>query len=179
MESIPRLVFFMLGFCLILAGGVQADAASCLPHDAESKSIKVDGYQRQFWFYRPCDDKNGLPLVLVLHGWGGAGDIPLRQFGWRKEADKQGFFVAFPSALPVRADLPSGSLLPGHTFPHADWHSSNDPSWWPASALRGIQNHRHPDDEHFLLVLIQQLLRTEHGDAKRVYIVGFRMEQCW
>lgn len=61
---------------------------------AQKYTIKDQGIERIYYFYKPADLKPNSPLVVVLHGYGGKAD------GYRNEfqdlADEMGFAVCVP-----------------------------------------------------------------------------------
>jgi len=64
-------------------------------------TLTVNGVQREYLLHVPPGYAKGhaAPLVLVLHGHGGAPRGTARNTGMSAEADREGFLVAYPAGL--------------------------------------------------------------------------------
>ena len=161
-------LFFFFGLLC-----VRAETKPCTSHDAERRTLLVDGYQREYWLYVPCSVRPHADLVIMLHGWGRSGEEVARHYGWATQAEKYGFVVAFPSGLPVRADLPVDLPLPAGSFAHSTWHAPNSRGWWTAEQLKAEGDAHHPDDNRFISQLHAELNRQGITRTSRIFIAGF------
>jgi polyhydroxybutyrate depolymerase len=62
------------------------------------QTFKIDGRTREYYLYTPENIKEGAPLVLVLHGYGGTAMGIRKYSGMDQIADKNGFVVCYPQA---------------------------------------------------------------------------------
>jgi polyhydroxybutyrate depolymerase len=99
------------------------------------------------------------PLLLVLHGAGGSGELAVRLYRWQLKADAEGFVVAGPDALPPFRDRPADFLT--------------NPRFWNDGSGRGALNRGLSDDVGFIAALIDELARRHGIDRTRVYVTGF------
>jgi polyhydroxybutyrate depolymerase len=125
----------------------------------ESRTLNVDGVERSYYVHVPAGLRPGAPLVLVLHGAGGSGELAVRLYRWQAKADAEGFLVAGPDALPP---------FPGRA---ADFLTN--PRFWNDGSGRGAANVRLADDVAFVAALIDALARGHGSDRARVYVTGF------
>lgn len=109
-------------------------------------SIYWDGQNRTYIVHVPtnADSSKSMPLVFCLHGAGGTADdmVQLTLGGFNTLADKDGFFVVYPTALDGK------------------WNDHRD------------ENFSQSDDVGFISELIKQFIQTYNVDAKRVYVTG-------
>lgn len=91
------------------------------------------------------------PLVILLHGHGDSPQRVRRISGMDAKADREGFFVAYPSGTGW-CGLPLLS--------------------WNAGGCCGYAMERGVDDVAFIRALIQQLLHRYPIDAHRIYVAG-------
>lgn len=106
--------------------------------------------------YRPSEPA---PLVVMLHGGGGSGRAALWESGWADKAEKEGFLVLFPDALPPNPSLPG--------------HFSRNPQLWNDGSDRFFPAQKAPDDVAFLVALLNELFRMFSIDSGRVFFTGF------
>lgn len=142
-------------FILILVFSIFTfDAAFCEDVKAgkhETGKMKWEGRERTFWVYTPrnAKDSKKIPLILCLHGGGGAGKgmIKLTRMGFERIADREGFIIVYPDGVERR------------------WNDG-----------RGIQRYRaHKegiDDVGFLSALIDRMVKIRNVDPRRVYMTG-------
>lgn len=135
---------------VVVAIALGACAARYVPTAADRfGALEHGGLTRSYFVHVPpqYDATRALPLVLALHGGGGRGRDAARLSGLNAEADRSGFFVAYPDGVD------------GH------WNDG-----------RGVQNYRAQrddiDDVGFLVALIDQLARHYLIDRERVYVTG-------
>ena len=94
-------------------------------------------------YARTAKSGKRVPLVVMLHGRGGNGEVAAsRYYGWKQLADKKGFVAVFPTAL-------------------------GSPTSWDG-AWRG----RPTPDTVFLSKLIDELKKELRIDADRVFMTG-------
>ena len=111
-------------------------------------TFEHDGLDRRYRIHLPDDLAENAPLVLVLHGYGGAGVGMMNQYGWTQLADEKGFAAIFPDG--TRDQWNSRFWQVGY-----DFHANND-----------------VDDDGFLVALVQAM-QAEHGlDPLRTYVTG-------
>lgn len=112
--------------------------------ETERKVLLQNGVERVYYIHVPTGLVGGrpLPLVFVFHGGDQGGALRfVSRTGFNAVADRVGFIVVYPEALPV-------------------W---NDGRRTTANS---------PDDVAFIRSLIQDLLRTQNIDRKRIYATG-------
>lgn len=151
-------------------GGCAADVATSLvaPEPGQGRtgtnreqvSLSVDGREWTYTLCRPTshDEAQPAPLVVVLHGSGEDGRVPLDCNGWGAAAETWGFIVAAPDALPVRPDQPPDFL----TNPRM-WNSGQP---LPGDARGAI------DDVLFFDALLADIAGRVAIDGQCVYVVG-------
>jgi polyhydroxybutyrate depolymerase len=74
-------------------GAVRDDRG---PSDAETRTITVDGIERDYRIYLPADLADDPALVVMMHGGVGSAHQAERAYGWNDQADAAGFIVAYP-----------------------------------------------------------------------------------
>ena len=127
-----------------MLGSACTPAASGPAGTTRTVTVPRDGGDRVAVVHHPATARPGAPLVVVLHGAGGAGADMHANLGWDALADRSGFVVAYPDGL-------------DHT--------------WNAGACCGRARDRRVDDVGFLDALVAALRRDDGvGD---VYAVGF------
>jgi polyhydroxybutyrate depolymerase len=100
------------------------------------------------------------PLVIVFHAAGGSGANAFEQGHWIAKADAEGFVVVGPEGS-AELDDRRKSLL-------------GNPQTWNAGVGSGSPAERRGvDDVAFIRNLIDQLVRYERIDPRRVYATGF------
>jgi polyhydroxybutyrate depolymerase len=100
-----------------------------------------------------------MPLVLVLHGAGGAKEYVLDQYRWADKADKEGFLAVAAEATPIDPSKPA-------TF-------ATNPRVWNDGSGRSPQAKRNVNDAGYLAAVIQDVIKRAGGNPKRVYVTGF------
>lgn len=106
--------------------------------------ITVDGVQRRYLVHEPPDRDLGrpAPLIFMLHGGGGSPE----RTGTRDLnafADPKGFIVVYPEGLTKGWN--DGRVIPGRA---------------------------QPDDVKFFSVMIDELVRTQNADPRRIFATG-------
>ncbi len=122
--------------------------------------IKAAGYEWHCRAHLPAqnDPAKKWPLVLVLHGAGGSGDIYLEKCGWAKKADEAGFIVAAPDGLPARPNQTTSFVT--------------NPRLWNSGQLRPLSPRAKIDDIAFFKALLDELERRYNVDKSRIYLTG-------
>ncbi|GAB7029217.1 PHB depolymerase family esterase [Streptomyces sp. NPDC021749] len=123
-------------------------AGSPAPHQAGThEQLRVDGRARTYLLHRPTThDARPRPLIIAFHGRGSTASYLREQSRLDADPRARGMLIAYPEGL--------GKL-------------------WGAGTGRTA---RRPDpdlDVRFTTALIDELVRTERADPKRVYVVGF------
>lgn len=121
-----------------------------------------DGLTRTYWLtepVRPSTHHRPAPLVVCLHGAGGTGEWAMRETGLSELAQRAGFFVAYPDALPPRLDRPAKFLT--------------NPQQWNDGAGHGVIGLPTADDVGFLRAVLADLLQRYPIDRTRLYLTGF------
>ena len=159
-RRIPPQSFFLFLACLVMAAGVQAEAASRWRRRQETPpglaSMRFEGRRRTYLVHLPpsFDRRTKRPLVLALPGGGGdAAHMVELTFGeFDRLADQEGFVVVYPEAV---------------KFPFAkrNWNDGREFQEYPAQRL-------HVNDAGFLSALIDRLITQLNVDPDRVYATG-------
>lgn len=97
-----------------------------------------------------------LPLVLALHGTGGAGRLMASLSGLSRLADERDFRVAYPQALGE-----AGNEDPARG------------AAWNAGPGLGCPLHPDVDDVAFLSAVVDRVDRHAPVDPRRIYVAGF------
>lgn len=144
----------IISFALILAstdrvGAQTADAVEQL------QTLRSSGIDRTFILHIPEGLRYGAPLVIVLHGYGGAA-IPAR-YGMNAVADKHGFAVCYPNGTKDGRGKQCWNV--GYPF----------------------QSDMTVDDVKFLAHLVRHLQREYHLSRKNVFCTGMSNggEMCY
>lgn len=123
---------------------------------AYPQKIESGGNARQFILYVPraYDGSQALPLVFVLHGYGGNAAGMVKTTGMSDKAEAEGFFVAYLNGTVV-SDPVTGA-------PDRAWNSGITPEIGP-----------NVDDVGFVRDVLKQLEGELRVDSRRVYAAGF------
>jgi polyhydroxybutyrate depolymerase len=126
-----------------------------------TRTLNIGGLQRSYIVHTPPSMATGkrLPLVVVLHGGGGNGEITAKQTRFSEEADRSGFIAVYPNgtdqARPLLNAMGKAGLLT-----------------WNAGACCGYAMDHKIDDVAFIRAMIAQLERDYAIDPRRVYATG-------
>lgn len=127
----------------------SAPAPSAAAADSRAY-LKVDGTKRDYLLHRPGKSAEAgharKPLVIAFHGRTHRAEDMRKLSALNKAADRHGLLVAYPQGL------------------NNGWGDGKAPTA------------RRPDpdtDVRFTEALVKKLIRSEHADPKRVYVVGF------
>jgi polyhydroxybutyrate depolymerase len=124
--------------------GGAASFGQLFERDRED-AVAFGGLQRTYRVHLPrsYDQKKSAPIVLALHGYGGAGRSMNLLTGFDKLADEAGFIVVYPDGV--------------------------DRAW---NDGRGTIKRQDVDDVGFISALIDRLSHTYNIDRARVYATG-------
>lgn len=115
-------------------------------------SIRWGGLERTYRIYVPPSHNitKPMPLVIVLHGGGGNGERMERLSlgGFNTLSDKEGFIAVYPDGI------------------EKHWNDGRE-------KVRYRAHREKIDDVGFLSALIDELVKQQNVDDKRVYITGF------
>ncbi|ABW09839.1 polyhydroxybutyrate depolymerase [Parafrankia sp. EAN1pec] len=158
--------FAVVGFGLVavlLAGGCQRggpvipgspaapSAAGAAAAGTVVRSLTVDGRERSYRAHAPAAGGVDLPVMIVLHGGGGNGELAERQTGFSELADEAGFLAVYPDGT-ARA---GGRLLT-----------------WNAGNCCGFARDNDIDDVAFIGALLDDLAKRYPVDLDRVGVTG-------
>jgi polyhydroxybutyrate depolymerase len=124
-------------------------------------AMQVDGLTRTIRVHIPrsWDGTRQLPVVLMLHGYGGNAWSGLAQGRWIPKAE-QAVFLAVGL---------EGTLK----YPDHREHFPNNPRSWSSGTGATPAEQNGVDDLRFIRRVIEQLLATRQVDAHRIYVTGF------
>jgi polyhydroxybutyrate depolymerase len=134
-------------------------ATLCAAAATETVPMTYAGLSRPYLLHHPPEGRAPMPLVLLLHGGGGAKESTLSMYGWPQKADKEGFLVAAPDAEPV--------------FPERPAAFTSNPRAWNDGSGRFPQAKRNVDDVGYLVAVVQDAIKRAGADPSRVYVTGF------
>jgi polyhydroxybutyrate depolymerase len=145
------LVVFVICTLLAIASGalvpLRLNAAPAPNASPRAGTTTFGGIARTYRVYRPAAlaRTSPVPLVVVLHGGYGSGAGAEAGLHWDQAADAYGFVALYPDGI-FRA--------------------------WNAGTCCGFPMQRQIDDLGFLTALVEQTMRDENVDSKRVYVTG-------
>jgi polyhydroxybutyrate depolymerase len=126
------------------------------------RPLTHNGYSRSYLIYRPAHLPAHPAVVIMLGGIRSTAESESQNFGWIDEANRQGFLVVFPA--PVRTDL--GQPI----------ERRKNITFWQ---MQGSRTHiltpggLPVDDDGYLLAVLQEVLRRDHPDRRRIFLAGF------
>ncbi|MDA8140519.1 MAG: dienelactone hydrolase family protein [Desulfobacteraceae bacterium] len=144
---LKRLGFLFLAFLKFHSGAFAGDA----PSEFQERAVNVAGVERQYTVHYPTNKtpQRPGPLVIVLHGAGGASAENLAKWtGLDTIADREGFIVVYPSGLNGR------------------WNDGRGETFRRSKQVRAV------DDVGFMRSLIDGFIQRGEADASRVYVTG-------
>jgi polyhydroxybutyrate depolymerase len=154
-------LMILLSMPMVFSCGYQSlSKDNPMPPGTYSREIEAAGRRWTYKVhvpsqYRPDQDT---PLVLLLHGAGGDGELYLEATGWRKKSNEAGFIVVAPDGLPSRPLLPAQNLI--------------NPRVWNAGNLRERSNRVKINDIEFFRKLLNQIKQDYSVDKQRIYVTG-------
>jgi polyhydroxybutyrate depolymerase len=146
----------MAAAVFVLVIGAGASLAADVP-----RKLQVGGRERSYAVHVPpgATDSRALPLVIVLHGGAGSGASAAPHTGFSAEADRSGFFVAYPDGTEQARPFLNALGKPGLLT-------------WNAGGCCGYAMENRVDDVGFLRAMIGEIERLYRIDPKRVYMTG-------
>lgn len=125
---------------------------SCLTGEStgvvnKNVDITVNGKNRSYRIFVPCDCPANVPLVIAMHGAGGHSTDNSPRF--QEIADTAKFIIAYPQGNPIYFPVFGGTV-----------------TGWDASG-------EYNDDARFLKAVINDVASNYQIDRKRVYCCGF------
>lgn len=156
-QNVPRQIAPLLFVIAILMAVAQNSSAQ-----TEVRPFVHNGYSRPYIIHRPANVGPHPAVVFMLGGIGSTAKSESEDFHWISESDRNGFLVVFPEPVPTRTDQPM------------DRHSNI--TFWE---MNGSRTHRFPpgaqpvDDDGYLMAILDDVLRRDHADRKRIFFAGF------
>jgi polyhydroxybutyrate depolymerase len=121
-----------------------------------------NGYNRPYLIYRPAHLSSHPAAVFMLGGIRSTAESESQDFGWIEEADRYGFLVVFPDPVATHPDQPVDRKT-NITF----WEMKGSRTHLLAPGMLPV------DDDGYLMAVLQDVLRREHPDRKRIFFAGF------
>jgi len=144
-------------------------------------SINVNGMIRNYWIHVPIgyDDKTPLPLVIVLHWWGGNSKSVEEYTGFSRKADREKFIVIYPQGHWWGGNSKSVEEYTGFSrkadrekfiviYPQG---TGTDPTW-NAGFCCGQALQNRVNDVEFIRRIVKKTMEDLKIDPKRVYVAG-------
>jgi polyhydroxybutyrate depolymerase len=132
------------------------------PAQTETRPFVHNGYSRPYLIHRPEHAAAHPAVVFMLGGITSAAKSTSEEFNWIAESDRNGFLVVFPEPVATQTDQPAD-------------RKTNITFW----EMKGSRTHRLApgalpvDDDGYLIAVIDEVLRRDHADRKRVFFAGF------
>ena len=137
----------LLGVLLALSGCCGGHwGETPLPGSTSVHTIAFGGLDRTYRLYKPPGLTAAAPLVVMLHGATGTGELAEKSYGWNQLADSAHFVVAYPDGV-------------GHT--------------WNGHGCCGKAMRENVDDVGFITTMVGQISAGLPIDKSRVYAAGF------
>ena len=169
---IPILLLLVVSIPILLAGSMMVrraryfsqlqsrPLAPAWEHGLQRLKISIGGQDRTYCLYIPpsVDLNTPTPLVMVLHGAGGEGEMYLTKNGWEKEAGSGRFMVVAPDGLPARVRAVPNFLT--------------NPRIWRTGQVSRAALRSNVDDTQFLNAIFDRIQSRFKVDSKRVFVCG-------
>jgi polyhydroxybutyrate depolymerase len=146
--------------CTVNAQQPEGKAKQLAPGD-HSLTLQVGDLERSYLLHVPpgYDGKKPTPVVIMFHGGGGTGQSAMRETGWAQKADKEGFLVVFPNAMPPDPTQPSRFGTNGQI--------------WNDGSGRFHAGEKNIPDVVFINAMLDDLIARFNVDRRRIYATGF------
>ena len=124
---------------------------------------EIDGDLREYYLHVPngYSDHAPLPVVIMLHGASGNGEITYKNSGWKELGETEKFLSVFPTAWSYCWIKRSGII--------------KDTTRW--NSLPGMfefcDDEKPRDDIKFLRSMINEIIDRFEVDESRIYMTGF------
>lgn len=154
-------IVLLISILIITAYNTQTISPDkSLTQGTQSKELRVAGRRWTYKVHVPPQYQPGqpIPLVLILHGAGGDGELYLDVTGWRRKANQAGFIAVAPDGLPSRPLLRAEPRI--------------NPRVWNAGNLRKYGNRVKIDDVAFFRELLNKVRQDYTIDNKSIYLTG-------
>lgn len=137
-----------LSYACIVIVSLFGFTACTLDNSVPLSTLKVDGRDRQYYFYKPSKVQAGAPLLIVLHGYGDNAYSIMKLKGFNPIADRNNFAVCYPQGSKDNKGV----------------------NFWNV----GFIGHETEtvDDVHFIETLVNKLVSENNLDASRVFVTG-------
>ncbi len=121
-----------------------------------------DGWMREWYVYVPervrQDPQKKVPLVMAMHGYACSAEIYIGNSDWHKAAEKYGFIVIYPTALPDKMNMEAGTAV------RSDF--TRLPAW------NTFQKDDRPDELRFFHHMLDTVIEQYPVDEDRVFATG-------
>jgi polyhydroxybutyrate depolymerase len=150
-KRMHRFVGMFLGIivlCLFANAGLIRTWWTAMEHS--SQRLTMNGVERRYELTVPRQAKTGsVPLVIFLHGTSMTAKVTRYRFGLDDVAEREGFAIAYPEGIRKR-----WNVVP------------------PAVAKEYPQAAEAVADMDFILALVDELVKKDIVDKRRVYLAG-------
>ena len=154
-------VLNLIASLFLFTGILTTDLAACASPLIKTFSLSLDGYSRTYTVFEPSNYRNqkAVPLVVMLHGVGGTGAGIIKETGWGRKAEQNGFLVVFPDALRPYPDAEASFLI--------------NPQVWNDGSRRGSELLQRVNDVKFLSLMLDQMAKSYNVDPNAIFLTGF------
>jgi polyhydroxybutyrate depolymerase len=128
----------------------------------ESRQIVHNGYTRPYLLFRPPHLAAHPAVVFMLGGVRSTARYEAENFGWKEEAERNGFLAVFPELVATRTDKPA-DRKENVTF----WEMKGSRTHLLAPGALPV------DDDGYLSAVLRDVMRRDHPDRKRIFLAGF------
>ncbi len=153
MNTIKTITSFLFSLLLLSLSLAPSFGQTAIERRCVHGTFKHQGMTREYYLYTPENPKNGAPLVLCLHGYGGSGAHGNADL--MDAADRHGFAICYPDGSPDPRGYKSWNV--GYPF------------------QKGMKT-----DDVDLMVKLSKHLKKEHG-FKDAFLTGMSNggEMCY
>jgi polyhydroxybutyrate depolymerase len=128
----------------------------------KSFPFQHNGYSRPYLVYTPVGDHHSKAVVFVLGGVSSNAASTAQDLGWTEEADLHGFTVVFPEPLTRDPQQPFAKQV-NTTF----WEMQGSRTHVIGPGMAPV------DDDGYIMSVVQEVVKTQPVDRKRVFFAGF------
>ncbi|MEY4566013.1 MAG: hypothetical protein RLY14_983 [Planctomycetota bacterium] len=135
--------------------------ADDLPPNHLRRVVNTDQGNREYVIYVPasCDLSKPVPLVIMLHGFGGTGLNAAQETGWSAKADQESFIIVYPEASRPNPLKPQSFR--------------KNPQSWNDGSGRFHAAEKKIDDVQFIAAMLDQISVEYKLDSERIFVTGF------